>query len=430
MCCRRGIHMNEIVIKVENISKVYKLYEKPIDRLKETIGLSKKVYHTKHYALENLSFQVEKGETIGIIGTNGSGKSTLLKMITGVLTPTSGNIIVNGKISALLELGAGFNPEYTGIENIYLNGTMMGYKKEEMDDKIESILEFADIGEFINQPVKTYSSGMFSRLAFAVAINVEPDILIVDEALSVGDVFFQAKCYKKFNDFKKQGRTIIFVSHDMGSIMKYCDKTLLIDRGKFVDMGPSANMIDIYKKILVNQYVPDSDNEEIIEDVMEIEGTNKWYEKLQINPTKLEYGNKKAEIIDFAIVDDKNKINNNINKGTIFNIKMKVKFNENIDNPIYAFTIKDLKGTDVTGTNTMLEHIDTNKYDDKGEVIIVFKQKMDLQGGSYLLSLGCTGYESEDFTVYNRLYDICNINVISLKNSVGYYDMNSEIEIY
>ncbi|AXU28892.1 TPA: ABC transporter ATP-binding protein [Clostridioides difficile] len=422
--------MNEIVIKVENISKVYKLYEKPIDRLKETIGLSKKVYHTKHYALENLSFQVEKGETIGIIGTNGSGKSTLLKMITGVLTPTSGNIIVNGKISALLELGAGFNPEYTGIENIYLNGTMMGYKKEEMDDKIESILEFADIGEFINQPVKTYSSGMFSRLAFAVAINVEPDILIVDEALSVGDVFFQAKCYKKFNDFKKQGRTIIFVSHDMGSIMKYCDKTLLIDRGKFVDMGPSANMIDIYKKILVNQYVPDSDNEEIIEDVMEIEGTNKWYEKLQINPTKLEYGNKKAEIIDFAIVDDKNKINNNINKGTIFNIKMKVKFNENIDNPIYAFTIKDLKGTDVTGTNTMLEHIDTNKYDDKGEVIIVFKQKMDLQGGSYLLSLGCTGYESEDFTVYNRLYDICNINVISLKNSVGYYDMNSEIEIY
>ncbi|HBF6785515.1 TPA: ABC transporter ATP-binding protein, partial [Clostridioides difficile] len=400
--------MNEIVIKVENISKVYKLYEKPIDRLKETIGLSKKVYHTKHYALENLSFQVEKGETIGIIGTNGSGKSTLLKMITGVLTPTSGNIIVNGKISALLELGAGFNPEYTGIENIYLNGTMMGYKKEEMDDKIESILEFADIGEFINQPVKTYSSGMFSRLAFAVAINVEPDILIVDEALSVGDVFFQAKCYKKFNDFKKQGRTIIFVSHDMGSIMKYCDKTLLIDRGKFVDMGPSANMIDIYKKILVNQYVPDSDNEEIIEDVMEIEGTNKWYEKLQINPTKLEYGNKKAEIIDFAIVDDKNKINNNINKGTIFNIKMKVKFNENIDNPIYAFTIKDLKGTDVTGTNTMLEHIDTNKYDDKGEVIIVFKQKMDLQGGSYLLSLGCTGYESEDFTVYNRLYDICN----------------------
>ena len=422
--------MNEIVIKVENISKVYKLYEKPIDRLKETIGLSKKVYHTKHYALENLSFQVEKGETIGIIGTNGSGKSTLLKMIIGVLTPTSGNIIVNGKISALLELGAGFNPEYTGIENIYLNGTMMGYKKEEMDDKIESILEFADIGEFINQPVKTYSSGMFSRLAFAVAINVEPDILIVDEALSVGDVFFQAKCYKKFNDFKKQGRTIIFVSHDMGSIMKYCDKTLLIDRGKFVDMGPSANMIDIYKKILVNQYVPDSDNEEIIEDVMEIEGTNKWYEKLQINPTKLEYGNKKAEIIDFAIVDDKNKINNNINKGTIFNIKMKVKFNENIDNPIYAFTIKDLKGTDVTGTNTMLEHIDTNKYDDKGEVIIVFKQKMDLQGGSYLLSLGCTGYESEDFTVYNRLYDICNINVISLKNSVGYYDMNSEIEIY
>ncbi|MDI0265957.1 ABC transporter ATP-binding protein [Clostridioides difficile] len=421
--------MDEIAIKVENVSKIYKLYERPIDRLKETISLSKKVYHKRHYALDSLSFQVRKGETVGIIGTNGSGKSTLLKMITGVLTPTSGTILVNGKISALLELGAGFNPEYTGIENIYLNGTMMGYKKEDMDDKMESILEFADIGEFINQPVKNYSSGMFSRLAFAVAINVEPDILIVDEALSVGDVFFQAKCYKKFNDFKKQGKTIIFVSHDMGSIMKYCDKTLLINKGKFIDMGLSANMIDIYKKILVNQYAPDEDKEDIIEDVMDIEGTNKWYEKLQINPKKLEYGNKKAEIIDFAIVDDRNKINNNINKGKIFTIKMKVRFNENIENPIYAFTIKDLKGTDVTGTNTMLENIDVNKYDNN-EVTIAFKQKMDLQGGSYLLSLGCTGYESENFTVYNRLYDICNINVISLKNSVGYYDMNSKIEIY
>lgn len=421
--------MSDIAIKVENVSKIYKLYNKPIDRLKETLSASKKKYHKDHYALDNISFEVKKGETVGIIGTNGSGKSTLLKMITGVLTPTSGNITVNGKVSALLELGAGFNPEYTGMENIYLNGTMMGYSREDMDKKVEPILKFADIGDFINQPVKTYSSGMFARLAFAVAINIEPDILIVDEALSVGDVFFQAKCYKKFNDFKKQGKTILFVSHDIGSIIKYCDRTILINKGEFVGFGMSGEIVDIYKKILVNQYTPDGDKDDIVEKINDIEGTNKWHEKLEINPNKLEYGNKKAEIIDFAIIDEKNMINNSIDKNKTFTIKMKIKLNEKIEDPIYAFSIKDLKGTEIVGTNTMLENIDTNDYCVGQEVVISFKQKMNLQGGSYLLSLGCTGYDNGEFTVYSRLYDVCNIDVVSIKNTVGYYDMNSDITL-
>ena len=177
--------------------KVYRLYDKPIDRLKESVSISHKNYHRDFYALKGLSFQVKKGETVGIIGTNGSGKSTILKIITGVLTPTSGQVDVDGKISALLELGAGFNMDYTGIENVYMNGTMMGYTKKEMDAKLQDILDFAEIGDFVYQPVKTYSSGMFVRLAFALAINVDPEILIVDEALSVGDVFFQSKCYWK-----------------------------------------------------------------------------------------------------------------------------------------------------------------------------------------------------------------------------------------
>lgn len=420
--------MGDVAIRVENVSKVYKLYDKPIDRLKETLSISKKIYHKDHYALNDISFEVKKGETVGIIGTNGSGKSTLLKMITGVLTPTSGKIEVNGKVSALLELGAGFNPEYTGMENIYLNGTMMGYSREEMENKVKPIIEFADIGDFINQPVKTYSSGMFARLAFAVAINVEPDILIVDEALSVGDVFFQSKCYKKFNDFKDKGKTILFVSHDINSIIKYCDRTVLINRGKFIGYGLSSEMVDIYKKILVNQYEPNKKRENINKENLKQENS-RWYEGLETNPNKLEYGNKKAEIIDFAILDENNNINNNINKGTNFTIKMKIRFNESIDNPIYAFSIKDLKGTEIAGTNTMLEDIDTNKNYNGKEIVITFSQKMDLQGGSYLLSLGCTGYEGDEFTVYNRLYDICNINVISVKNSVGYYDMNSVITL-
>ena len=188
--------MSEMAIQVKDLSKVYKLYNKPSDRLKETLGFH--VDAREHYALKHVNFEIRKGETVGIIGTNGSGKSTILKIITGVLNPTGGEVNVDGRISALLELGAGFNTEYTGIENVYLNGTMLGFTKEEIDERLDNILEFADIGDFVNQPVKSYSSGMFVRLAFAVAINIDPEILIEDEALSVGDVFFQAKCYRKF----------------------------------------------------------------------------------------------------------------------------------------------------------------------------------------------------------------------------------------
>ncbi len=240
-------------IEVDKVTKIYKLYDKPIDRLKESLNLSHKEYHKDFYALNELSFQVEKGQTVGIIGTNGSGKSTILKIITGVLTPTTGQVRVNGKISALLELGAGFNMDYTGIENIYMNGTMMGYSKKEMDDKLQDILDFAEIGDFVYQPVKTYSSGMFVRLAFALAINVEPEILIVDEALSVGDVFFQSKCYRRMEEIRQSGTTILMVTHDMGSIIKYCDKVVLLNKGNFVAEGSAGHMVDLYKKILAGQ---------------------------------------------------------------------------------------------------------------------------------------------------------------------------------
>ena len=202
--------MTDVAISVNHVSKVYKLYDNPMDRLKESLGLSRKKKYKEHYALNGISFEIKKGETVGIIGTNGSGKSTILKIITGVLNPTSGSVQVDGRISALLELGAGFNMEYTGLENVYLNGTMLGFSKEEIDARLQDILDFADIGEFIHQPVKTYSSGMFVRLAFAVAINIDPEILIVDEALSVGDIFFQSKCFRKFEEFKE---IAVFVKH-------------------------------------------------------------------------------------------------------------------------------------------------------------------------------------------------------------------------
>ena len=227
--------MDKYAIKVNDVTKVYALYSKPVDRLKESLSITKKSYHKDYYALKNISFDVKEGECVGLLGTNGAGKSTILKIITGVLNPTGGNVEINGKISALLELGAGFNPEYTGIENIYMNGTLMGFSRAEIERRMEDILDFADIGDFVHQPVKTYSSGMFVRLAFAVAINIDPEILIVDEALSVGDVFFQAKCYKKFEDFKKAGKTILLVTHSLGTVAKYCDRAIILDKGEKLD---------------------------------------------------------------------------------------------------------------------------------------------------------------------------------------------------
>lgn len=416
--------MSENAISVNNVSKIYKLYDKPMDRLKESLGLSRQKRYKEHFALKDVNFKIKRGETVGIIGTNGSGKSTILKIITGVLNPTEGNVEINGRISALLELGAGFNMEYSGLENVYLNGTMIGFSKEEIDAKLDDILSFADIGEFIHQPVKTYSSGMFVRLAFAVAINIEPEILIVDEALSVGDVFFQAKCYKKFEEFKEMGKTILFVSHDLGSISKYCDRVVLLNKGVKMSEGLPKEMVDLYKKILVNQV---DDDGKAVEKSVEEENTV-WKESLTLNPQTIEYGNNKASIVDFVLLDNTKNVSNNILKNQKFTVKVKVKFFEIIQNPIIAFTIKDLKGTEITGTNTMYEkvHITANAGE---EHVISFEQVMTLQGGEYLLSLGCTGYEMNEFVVYHRLYDVCNITVISDKNTVGYFDMNSTVAV-
>lgn len=227
---------NEIAIRVENLTKVYKLYNKPIDRMKEALNPFRKSYHNDFYALNDVNFEIKKGECVGILGKNGAGKSTLLKIITGVLTPTSGSVTVNGRVSALLELGAGFNPEYTGLENIYFQGNLMGFERAEMEQRIDDILKFADIGEFIHQPVKSYSSGMFARLAFAVAINVEPDILIVDEALSVGDMAFQSKCMRKMISIMEDGATVVFVSHDIQAIKKFCNRAIWMrDGSKYRD---------------------------------------------------------------------------------------------------------------------------------------------------------------------------------------------------
>ena len=475
----------EKIISVDQVSKVYRLYDKPIDRLLESISLRKKSYHKDFYALRDISFSVGRGEAVGIIGTNGSGKSTMLKIITGVLSATTGKVESRGSICALLELGAGFNQDYTGIENIYMNGTMMGFSKAEMDEKLPAILEFADIGDFVYQPVKSYSSGMFVRLAFALYISIDPEVLIVDEALSVGDVFFQAKCYHRMDELKRKGTTILMVTHDLGSVMKYCDRVVLFHKGEKVGEGLPGQMVDKYKKILAGK---DPHAEQFMEEqnflgnvdgeaigTISVAGTNEqdastgnagttgaedkagtagtantadtaestppeagqhsqkptgfMKDHLTLNPSSQQYGNGKAEILDFGVLDKDGRPGNVLLKGEEFSIKERIVFHDDIAAPIFTFTIKDKRGMDLSGTNTLFEGKEIPAVKKGDEYYCTFTQRMNLQGGEYLLSISCTGFEEGEHTVYDRKYDITSITVLSNKNTVGIYDMESEVTL-
>ena len=458
----------EKIISVDQVSKVYRLYDKPIDRLLESISLRKKSYHKDFYALRDISFSVGRGEAVGIIGTNGSGKSTMLKIITGVLSATTGKVESRGSICALLELGAGFNQDYTGIENIYMNGTMMGFSKAEMDEKLPAILEFADIGDFVYQPVKSYSSGMFVRLAFALYISIDPEVLIVDEALSVGDVFFQAKCYHRMDELKRKGTTILMVTHDLGSVMKYCDRVVLFHKGEKVGEGLPGQMVDKYKKILAGkdphaeQFMEEQNFlGNVDEEAVDTAGTAGTTEKnvgtgiasgtaepispeagqhspkptgfmkdhLTLNPSSQQYGNGKAEILDFGVLDKDGRPSNVLLKGEEFSIKERIVFHDDIAAPIFTFTIKDKRGMDLSGTNTLFEGQEIPAVKKGDEYFCTFTQRMNLQGGEYLLSISCTGFEEGEHTVYDRKYDITSITVLSNKNTVGIYDMESEVTL-
>lgn len=256
--------MSEYAIELKHITKTYAMYAKPTDRLKEALDFRRRSYHDTFYALNDVNIHVKKGEMIGFIGENGSGKSTLLKIITGVLTPTSGEMQINGNIAALLELGSGFNPEYSGYDNIYLNGMVLGFTKEQVDGMVDDIISFADIGDHLYQPVKTYSSGMFVRLAFAVAINVDPEILIVDEALAVGDLEFQLKCMEKFTEFRNAGKTILFVSHDVNAVRRFCDRVYWLKNGVVENEGETMEVTEEYENFLKRKSLKTVDREKSI----------------------------------------------------------------------------------------------------------------------------------------------------------------------
>lgn len=401
--------MDNIAIKVKNLTKIYPIFNSKSDRLKETFSFTRKKYHRDFYALKDISFEVNKGETIGIIGQNGSGKSTLLKILSGVLTQTSGEIQVNGKISALLELGAGFNPDMTGLENIRLNGTIMGFSKDEIDSKIDRIIEFADIGQFINQPVKLYSSGMFVRLAFAVAINVEPEILIVDEALAVGDIRFQQKCFREIERFKKTG-TILMVSHDLTAIAKFCDRALWIDGGQVQYYGDTKIAIEKYSSHIIN--IQDQ-KPYFVETKPYKPNTSKLKRDLIPIPNNLEIaGNGDAAIIASGLFDKDNNLTDTVYPDQLYTFVVKVRFHKEIKDVIFGILVKNRLGMEIFTINTDMMGINIDPTMETCEYGCSFIMPK-LISGDYTVSAAIASGTTANHTQHCWVHDIYLMRVVS-----------------
>lgn len=404
--------MSEFVIEVENVSKIYKMYAHNNDRLKEALHPFKKKYHEDYYALKNISFKIEKGTTVGFIGQNGSGKSTLLKILTGIIPPNEGNVRVNGKISALLELGTGFNPELTGIENVYFNGTILGYTRKEIDAKLDEIIQFAEIGDFINQPVKTYSSGMFVRLAFSVAINVDPDILIIDEALSVGDAYFQVKCMNRMKQFKDLGKTILFVSHDPSAVKTLCDEAYLLDSGTIIDSGKPDKVFDYYNSLI----------------------SLKKEEKNLIDKEKLRLrtGNKKIEILDVKMYNKDGVDTDTFISGESIRIELIVIANETVLDPTFGIAIKDRLGNDIFGINNYLLQEELGEFIEGRKYSISYSFDLNLGVNIYSLTVASHTNSNHLLESYDWINSFSTLKVVQSQDFqfTGYSKLFPVIDLF
>lgn len=404
-------------ISVKNVTKIYKLYDKPLDRLKESIHPFHKKYHEPFFALDNVSFEIEKGETVGIIGTNGSGKSTILKIITGVLQQTTGEVRIKGNVSALLELGAGFDMEYTGIENIYMNGAVLGYSEEEMSRKKDEILEFADIGDFVYQPVKTYSSGMLVRLAFALAINVEPEILIIDEALAVGDAFFQAKCFHKLEEIKEKGTTILFVSHDIVSVKKLCSRAVWLDRGDLREIGDAKEVCEKYLSMQIEEQnremaklVETMTLENTVDEI--IQGDKKMFRAVNLNQSIEVSGTKQGEILSFYIKNENDKEVTVLETKKRYVFGMLVRFNQNLENVLFGFEMENVRGVKLFSVNNFL----TDEVLDKVSAGELYEVSFEIElpricTGEYLISPSLAAGSQDSHVVLQRIHNYMKITI-------------------
>ncbi len=432
---------NEIAISLKNVSKYYKLYNNPKDRLKEALNRSNKTYHKKFYATKNLNLEIKKGEILGIVGKNGSGKSTLLKLITSVLVPDEGSVKVNGKISALLELGSGFNPEFTGMQNIFFYGTILGFTKKEMEKKLDNILAFADIGDFIAQPLKTYSSGMKSRLGFAVAVHIDPEILILDEVLAVGDVLFRRKCYAKMEEFFKGGKTIIYVSHDANSVNELCTRAVFLDAGTIILDSDAKTVTSYYQKYL---FATDVNREKVRDEIKSLsEGKINTSEvsalpiKKEIDPTLFIKGfvsepNRLNDHIavfkDIMIYSDKNQTANQLTLKSKYIVKFKIVFKKEMKNVSLGLRVKTLKGVVISGINLKAYKNKTIPYVTKDSAYEV-ESMFDclLLPDTYFLNLSCSDAEENSAGVDDAfMFKVLPSSVMQ----GGYVTLNQTLDVH
>ena len=357
------------LIKVENVSKRYKVYERKYHRLWE--ALLRKPFHKEFWALRDLNLDIPSGTTYGIIGMNGAGKSTLLKILTGTAYPTTGRVLTKGRVSSLLELGTGFHPELTGCENVIINGKLLGLTQAEIEAKLEEIRAFSELKDFFNEPVRTYSSGMYVRLAFALATAVRPSVLIIDEALSVGDAYFQQKCLAKIEEFKQRGVTILIVSHDPAAIKLLCDQVAVLDRGRIIVSGDPVECMETYNAMLARK---DGDGDEYVIGERTSEGSG------------VVSGNNKATIDRVEITDRRGELIRAVTAGDLCRVTVEMKFNENLSNPTVGILIRDRLGYDVFGTNTAQMKFSTGSYRSGDRVSFVFEARMNVGPGDYTIT--------------------------------------------
>lgn len=434
---QQTMHSEEIAISVKNLTKTYRIFGHPGNRIKQALTFGRMRFHSEFTALQDVSFEIKKGETVGIIGRNGSGKSTLLQLICGILKPTSGSVQVNGRISALLELGAGFNPEFTGRENVYFQGAVMGIPSAEMELRFDDIAAFADIGEFIDQPVRTYSSGMFVRLAFAVSINVDPDILLVDEALSVGDTKFQAKCFRKFEVLKNAGKTILFVSHSTEQITRFCDAALLLEQGHLAVVGEAGMVTNQYLTLLfegegTKAGAPSSAAGNAgafaLSDKQE-----RYHQRPAYNPGEYRWGDCTASILDFMLRARGQEHTASFCPGEMLILDLKIAFFRDVEHPIYGVTIKSKDGITLFGTNSRdyaPQAKECLQPQPIGRVVVVrFTLLPHLCAGDYFISVGVVDGAGGNLVPLDRRYDSIHFAVTGPAAPVGMVDMAADFEI-
>jgi lipopolysaccharide transport system ATP-binding protein len=420
------------VIKVEQITKCYETYRKPIDRLWQSFNPNKK-YYEEFWALKGIDLEVFKGETVGIVGKNGSGKSTLLQIITGILQPSAGTLETHGRISALLELGAGFNPEFTGMENARLNASIMGLTREEFHQKLPDIVEFCGLGDFLHRAVKTYSSGMFVRLAFAVAINMNPDILIVDEALAVGDVRFQRKCFRRLDQLKEQGVSILFVTHSTDSIIQYCDRAIMLDDGELKMTGSPKAVVQEYLEMMfasdvkveqgavINAEDYSTDFDPTIDNCLSHQTYNSNEER---------WGDGRGKICHYELLQNRAPCNGLVQTGDELRVRMSVLYEHDVDDLIYGITVKTNDGNAVYGTNSRLIG-DLPTVQKAGDLVsIEFSLTLNLLAGDYFVSLGIAqDHAAKDAIPVDRRYDMIHLHVRDNKEAFGYAALDGNIEL-